>query len=419
MSRLLQFAVYLTGLMLLAAPRLEAGSTYKILHVFKGKPDGGGVFAGLSTDTTGNLYGTTWAGGAYGYGTVFRLAPGSNGQWTETILHNFCKDFPHCTDGDLPMDGVVVDSAGNLYGAATAVTFELSPDPLSPIWVYRVLCDCGVPSAINNSSDIYGIGGPGKHGDGDVMQMIPPESGDGAWTTKALYSFCSQRPGCRDGEPPEWNVTFDSAGNLYGTTELGGNAAPFCSGSGGCGVAYQLQSLGGGKWQYHVLHRFAAFPLDGQLPYSGVVVDGSGNVYGTTIEGGSTRNNTVCLEGCGTVFRLTKQADGQWKETILYNFPNYVSNGDGPIGGLVLDPAGNLYGTTSAGGDPVCQCGVVFKMSPGAGGKWTYSVLHRFTGKDGWSPQASLIFDKGYKHLYGTTIEGGPGGYGVVFEITP
>jgi uncharacterized repeat protein (TIGR03803 family) len=409
-----QVAVCLAGLVLAAPPHLEAGGSYKILHAFGGQPDGGGVFAGLAIDGAGNLYGTTWAGGAYGYGTVFELSPESGGKWTETILHSFCKNFPHCTDGAASFNGVILDSAGNLYGTSNIATFKMTRGTGG--WVFLVLCDCITPSVFDAAGNLYGIGGPGTYNAGAVAELSPLADG---WKENLLYSFCSQRPGCRDGEPPEWNVTFDSAGNLYGTTELGGNAAPFCSGSGGCGVAYQLQSLGGGKWQYHVLHRFAAFPLDGQLPYSGVVVDGSGNVYGTTIEGGSTRNNTVCLEGCGTVFKLTKQADGQWKETILYNFPNYVSNGDGPIGGLVLDPAGNLYGTTSAGGDPVCQCGVVFKMSPGAGGKWTYSVLHRFTGKDGWSPQASLIFDKGYKHLYGTTIEGGPGGYGVVFEITP
>jgi uncharacterized repeat protein (TIGR03803 family) len=407
------FGLLLIATILAAGSYADARDDYKVLHSFGKGQDGAGVFAGVVLDDQGRLYGATTGGGAYGHGTVFRLAPGLRGKWTESILHSFCS-VTDCKDGASPSGVLVFDSEGNLYGGSNIATFEMIRK--ADGWAFHVLCDCITPSVFDAAGNLYGIGGPGTYNAGAVAELSPLADG---WKENLLYSFCSQRPGCRDGEPPEWNVTFDSAGNLYGTTELGGNAAPFCSGSGGCGVAYQLQSLGGGKWQYHVLHRFAAFPLDGQLPYSGVVVDGSGNVYGTTIEGGSTRNNTVCLEGCGTVFKLTKQADGQWKETILYNFPNYVSNGDGPIGGLVLDPAGNLYGTTSAGGDPVCQCGVVFKMSPGAGGKWTYSVLHRFTGKDGWSPQASLIFDKGYKHLYGTTIEGGPGGYGVVFEITP
>jgi uncharacterized repeat protein (TIGR03803 family) len=415
-SAIVRLAVF--GLTILMATSAEGASKYRVLHAFTGTPDGGGVLAGVAVDGKSSLYGTTWAGGAYGEGTVFELIPSSGGKWTETILYSFCAK-PRCTDGDLPMDGVVLDAAGNLFGAATAVTFELSPDSLSTTWIYRVLCDCGVPSAVDKADNLYGIGGPGRYGDGDVMQMVPSFAADGNWTAKPLYSFCSQRPGCRDGEPPEWGLAWDAKGNLYGTTELGGNGYPACSGSGGCGVGYQMEAVGDGKWTYHVLHRFAAFNNDGQLPYSGVVVDAAGNVYGTTIEGGSTRNNNVCREGCGTVYKLTPQSNGRWKETVLYDFPKFASDGNGPVGGLVLDLAGNIYGTTSAGGDATCQCGVVFKLTPQANGKWKYAVLHRFKGTDGWSPQASLTFDKNYKHLYGTTVEGGKGGYGVVFEITP
>jgi uncharacterized repeat protein (TIGR03803 family) len=175
-------------------------------------------------------------------------------------------------------------------------------------------------------------------------------------------------------------------------------------------VAYQLESLGGGKWKYHVLHRFAAFPNDGQLPFAGLVADSNGNVYGTTLQDGGS--------GDGTVFELSPQADGRWKETILYNFPR-ASDGGAPVGGLVFDQAGSLYGTTSAAGDPVCNCGTVFKLTRGAKGTWHYTVLHRFKGKDGNGPGSNLIFDKSYKHLYGTTAAGGAGGYGVVYEITP
>jgi len=390
--------------MFVAAPRLEAGSNYKILHAFTGKPDGGGVYAGVAIDDGGNLYGTTSGGGAYGYGTAFRLTPDPLGKWTETILHSFCKNYPHCKDGAIPSTTLVLDRAGNLFGTSNTATFEMSKG--TDGWIFNILCDCIVPSVFDEASNLYGIGGPGKHNAGAVAELSHVSDG---WKETLLYSFCSQQPGCRDGEPPEWNVTLDAAGNLYGTTELGGNGYPACHGSGGCGVAYQLQSLGGGKWQYHVLHRFAAFPLDGQLPYSGVTVDGSGNVYGTTLQGGIG----------GTVYRLSPQQEGRWKETILYNFPNTQTNGGGPVGGLVFDRSGNLYGTTSGGGDTGCSCGVVFKLTPGSNGKWTYTVLHRFTGNDGWSPQATLIFDTDYKHLYGTTAEGGPGGYGVAFQLTP
>jgi uncharacterized repeat protein (TIGR03803 family) len=379
-----------------------AGSNYKILHAFQGKPDGGGVFAGLAIDTAGNLYGKTSGGGAYGYGTVFELIR-SDGRWTESILRSFCAK-PQCRNGASGLGGLILDSTGNIYGTSNTATFEMNRKAGG--WTFLVLCDCITPSLFDAGGNLYGIGGPGAHHAGAVAELSPISDG---WKETLLYSFCSQRPGCRDGEPPEWNVTLDSAGNLYGTTELGGNGYPACPGSGGCGVAYQLQSLGDGKWQHHVLHRFAAFPLDGQLPYSGVIVDGAGNVYGTTLQGGIG----------GTVYRLSPAQDGRWKETILYNFPNAQTDGGGPVGGLVLDRAGNLYGTTSGGGDANCSCGVVFKLAHGSNGKWTYTVLHRFTGKDGWSPQANLIFDQDYQHLYGTTVEGGPGGYGVVFEITP
>jgi uncharacterized repeat protein (TIGR03803 family) len=400
---------------LLLVPAAWAVGKYKVLHAFTGKPDGGGVYAGVVIDAKGNLYGKTSGGGAYGYGTVFELTPGSGGKWTETILHNFCS-LPHCDDGAASFSGLILGATGDLFGTSNTATFEMTPG--SGGWTFSILCDCIVPSVFDAAGNLYGIGGPGEHNAGAVVELMSPSTGNGSSSEKVLYSFCSQPPQCRDGEPPEWGLAWDAMGNLYGTTELGGNGYPACPGSGGCGVAYQLSPGKDGQWKHHTLHRFAAFRSDGELPLSGVVIDGSGNVYGTTVEGGRTRNNNVCPVGCGTVYKLTPESNGQWKETILHDFPNSARDGNGPVGGLVFDNAGNLYGTTSGGGDPVCQCGVIFKMIPSSNGKWSYTVLHRFTGKDGWSPQASLILDKNYKHLYGTTVEGGPGGAGVVFEIT-
>jgi uncharacterized repeat protein (TIGR03803 family) len=137
-------------------------------------------------------------------------------------------------------------------------------------------------------------------------------------------------------------------------------------------------------------------------------MDAAGHLFGTTLQGGHD----------GTVFELSRQPNGRWKETILYDFPNARHNGGAPGAGVVMDPAGNLYGTTTAGGDATCSCGVVFKMTHNPGDTWTYSVLHRFKGTDGWSPQAPLVIDK-KGHLYGTTVSGGPGGKGVVFKVTP
>jgi uncharacterized repeat protein (TIGR03803 family) len=380
---------------------LEAGSRYKILHAFSGKPDGGGVYAGLAIDNQGSLYGTTCCGGAYGYGTVFELTPSSGGKWTETILHNFCKDFPRCKDGALPSTTPVLDSAGNVYGTSNSATFEMKRK--ADGWSFLVLCDCVTPSVFDAAGNLYGIGGPGTHNAGAVAELSPGADG---WKETLLYSFCSWPPNCRDGEPPEWGLSWDAAGNLYGTTEFGGDhGAPECNPN--CGVVYQLQALGGGDWKYHRIHSFAASANDGVLPQYGVTVDPKGNVYGTTLYSVSTS---------GTVYELSPQQDGQWKETILYNFPNPEKYGGAPAGGVTFDNLGNLYGTASAGGDPNCDCGVVFKMTPQANGKWSYTVLHRFQGTDGVGPGYNLIFDKDYKHLYGTTVEGG---YGVVYEITP
>jgi uncharacterized repeat protein (TIGR03803 family) len=213
---------------------------------------------------------------------------------------------------------------------------------------------------------------------------------------------------CANGDVPDSTFSWDANGNLYGTTQWGGNYPPKCPTSAGCGVAFQLARQAGGGWKYHVLHRFAAFSGDGQLPVSGLTPDREGNnIYGTTLQGGNS----------GTVFQLSRQKNGQWKETVLYDFPNAAKNGGSP-GGLAAGKAGVLYGAASGGGDPTCQCGVIFKMTLGSQRKWTYTVLHRFTGKDGALPGASLILDaKG--NIYGTTVAGGAGGYGVVFEITP
>jgi uncharacterized repeat protein (TIGR03803 family) len=205
-------------------------------------------------------------------------------------------------------------------------------------------------------------------------------------------------------------LTWDTEGNLYGTTDGGG--------TGNLGVAFELEHTQTG-WKEHVLHNFPAYSGDGYPPSSGLILDSAGNLYGTTLKGGSKRCDGG---GCGTVFRLTRDTDGRWKEIVLYNFPN-LKDGAGPAGGLAIDQAGNLYGTSGGGIGPCGGggCGVVFKMTPPAPastGKWTSTVLHRFTGPDGALPVAGpTLDDKG--NLYGTTSTGGANGAGVVFEITP
>jgi len=160
----------------------------------------------------------------------------------------------------------------------------------------------------------------------------------------------------------------------------------------------------------NLLHSFDNNGTDGYTPGNGaLIMDGSGSLYGTTEVGGSTR--------WGTVFRLTPGTDGHWKETILHGFKNGPSGGY-PSGGVVMDKAGNLYGTASDGGDPTCGCGVIYKVSPGPTGKWKYTVLHTFYGYDGAIPVGNLVLDKA-GNLYGGTVLGGTTGNGVIFELTP
>jgi uncharacterized repeat protein (TIGR03803 family) len=256
---------------------------------------------------------------------------------------------------------------------------------------------------LDAAGNLYGGFGVGKEYYGAVGELSPGTHG---WEEKNLYDFCLHPDDslCQGGYLPGYRLAWDAEGNLYGVTLAGGVTRG--------GVAYQLERTTDG-WKEHVLLNFR--PSVGYFPYAGPVVDQAGNVYGTTLQGGG---GAGCgPTGCGTVYKLSKSKDGQWAETILYNFSYYPKNGGGPAAPVMLDKRGNIYGTTSGGGDPTCSCGVVFRLTPDGGGKWTYEILHRFTGKDGWVPQAGVIMDdKG--NLYGTTTEGGRGGDGVVFEIT-
>jgi uncharacterized repeat protein (TIGR03803 family) len=227
-----------------------------------------------------------------------------------------------------------------------------------------------------------------------------------AQTETVIYSFVA--PG-HDGHTPYAAVVFDSAGNLYGTTYLGGTH--------NFGTVYELSPVSGGGWVETVLHSFTG-GLDGGNPQAPLILDASGNLYGTTILGGSSSQ--------GTVFELSPVTGGGWHETVLHSFSNGL-DGANPTGALVFDSAGNLYGTVGSGG--IDNHGIVFEMSPPAsGGTWHFSILHSFTGgTDGRVPFANLIFDSA-GNIYGTTAYGGNSadcvprglnGCGVAYELSP
>jgi uncharacterized repeat protein (TIGR03803 family) len=209
-----------------------------------------------------------------------------------------------------------------------------------------------------------------------------------------------------DGANPEAGLIADGHGNLYGTTELGG--------ANDAGTVFGLSPGEGGSWTETVLHNFDH--QDGSAPVASLIFDAAGNLYGTTIGGGT--------HGYGTVFELSPNGSGGWTETVLHSFDNFGGDGNTPIAGLIRDAAGNLYGTTEAGGTAAfgCDtgCGTVFKLSPNGSGGWSETVLHRFDGDDGAKPFGGVIFD-GTGNLYGTTSEGGRFGsrFGAVFQLSP
>jgi uncharacterized repeat protein (TIGR03803 family) len=226
---------------------------------------------------------------------------------------------------------------------------------------------------------------------GTVLASGPKES--------VLHAF--RDPNNTDGLAPYGRLISDAAGNLYGTTTDGGFSFD--------GIVFELTKLGGGAgWSETILYNFADGG-DGFEPYGGLIFDSAGNLYGTTYRGGTSDD--------GTVYQLTPptQQGGAWTETILYSFSG-GADGNGPQGDLIFDAAGNLYGTTDNGGSP--GNGIVFQLTPGQGGIWTETILHRFTSNEGTSPRAALIFDsKG--SLYGTLANDGQFGAGGVFRLKP
>lgn len=376
-----------------------------------GGDDGG---TSLVRDAAGNLYGVTNFGGIYQCGiytcgTVFELSPAAGGGWTETILHNFGNG----TDGSDPQ-GLMMDAAGNLYGLTDegglhgfGIAYELSPSQGG--WTETVLYNFssggygnfGSYSLVQDATgNLYGtIFSGGTYGAGLVFELSPNAGGE--WTETVLHNFGNGS----DGQYPEAGVIMDAAGNLYGVTYQGGT---YCSALSGCGTVYEV-SPGEGGWTESVLHNFDE--NDGLHPWATLIMDASGNLYGTTNQGGSN-----CAPfGCGTVFELSPGEGGVWSETVLLSF-NGASDGWSPQAPLIRDAAGNLYGTTFYGGTNLY--GTVFKLSP-HGGAWTETVLYDFgSGNDGGELSGGVVMDRA-GDLYGTTGYGGTYNYGTVFELTP
>jgi len=405
----------------------------RVLHYFRlGKKGGTSPAAGLIFDAAGNLYGTTVGGGVYETGIAFKLSPGANGMWSETVLHTFGEG----NDGYKPYAGLISDAAGNLYGTTSfggshcgstgcGIVFQLTP-VAGGSWSESVLYsfndtnnDGNAPYAgliFDAVGNLYGTtAGGGVYNDGTVFELSP--GGNGTWNETVLYSFGKDK----DGNTSYASLIFDAVGNLYGTTAGGG--------ADDNGTVFELSPGANGMWTETVLHSFRKGD-DGNTPYAGLVLDAAGNLYGTTVNGGRFPHSCINGKGCGTVFEVAAGTNGVWKETVLHRFDANNGDGSNPYGGLIFDATGNLYGTTISGGvhhKKKCSgfsrqslgCGTVFELTRGANGKWNENVLKTFGGGiNGSDPAASLIFDAA-GNLYGTTTYLGRGAGGTVFEVAP
>ena len=404
------------------ATEARAASAERVLHSFN-CADGNEPIASLIFDSAGNLYGTTLHGGAYGWGSVFELTPTARGKWIEKVLHSFNVNVG---DGVYPFSSLTLDSAGNLYGTAYSsegpgygAVFELSRtvDAQGEIsWSESILhrfngTDGDHPATrliFDASGNLYGTTSFGGAYDSGIVFELKAAA-HGVWTETVLHTF---NAGLGLGPyEPDGDLVFDSVGNLYGTTLEGG------PGGGSGGTVFELKHNASGKWKVKTLHSFIDNGRDGYSPLAGLLFDTRGGLYGTTGLGGAYNY--------GTVFKLVHNANGTWTEKILHSFNNNGIDGAYKVSGLIRDAAGNLYDTTDQGGDPQTGCfgngcGTVFKLKPGAKGSWNETILHSFrdNGRDGTIPDASLILDQA-GNLYGTTSGGGTDNCGTVFEVTP
>jgi uncharacterized repeat protein (TIGR03803 family) len=362
MSRVIQLAVALASLCGGAA---AFGETFTTLYDFGGvRGDGEDPQSGVVFDRSGNLWGfASLGGGRNGTGTIFELIPpiGGVGPWTEVTVHRF-QDTP---DGDTPESRPVVTPGGVLHGTTY-------------------------------------LGGANRTG--TAFQAIPPTTPDAPWIVRVIHDF---GVAAGDGQHPNASLLFAN-GVFYGVTQDGGAT--------GRGTVFSLSppAQPGGDWTETILYSFRAVP-DAAFPSSELALDADGNLYGNALQGG--------VNNLGAVYRLAPPAvpGGRWTESVIHSFNG--TDGTLPIGRLIFDDEGALYGTTSGGG--AREGGTVFRIDPPAvpGDPWTQEVLFAFSGgRDGGSPDAGVTMDR-QGRLFGVTENGGNGvpipSGGVVFVLEP
>jgi uncharacterized repeat protein (TIGR03803 family) len=399
--------VLFTALALFAQP--ASAQTESVLYTFLNSSGvGGGPYTGLIADSAGNLYGA--ARNDTQTGVAYELIPSSGGGWTLKILHEFTT-----SDGGNPSTGFTMDTAGNLYGAdlnggnGYGAIFELKQISTGA-WKVKILykfvnngTDGHYPGAtltMDAAGNLYGTTQEGGLKNVGVVFELTPYAGGRGWSEKVLYSLPYKQKHWSDLNFP---VTLDSAGNLYGVTNTGGAYDG--------GYVFKLSPTSKGPWTLTTLYSFGLYPPGPAAPWSGVVFDSAGNLYGVTAGGGTG--------GVGTVYQLSPSSSsgGVWTERDIVEFPSSCSPTCKPESGITIDSAGNIFGTGIGG---AFSFGSAYEVSPNGDGTWTLTDLHDFgSGTDGAYPGSGVLLDLSGK-LYGTTTEGGgTKGRGTVFEITP
>jgi uncharacterized repeat protein (TIGR03803 family) len=372
-----------------------------VLHNFDPYTTGGiNPAGGLFLDSAGNFYGTGLDG------TLFEFSPNGSGSWNYKML---CKCSATYGYGSL-----VMDKSGNLYGSTFwGQIYRYSPGGSSG-WVATRLHAFSGPSGsgpspltIDANGNLYGVyGAGGAHGKGFIFKLA--QQSTGAWALTHLHDF-SGADGAAYAEDNAYTLLggliMDHFGHLFGTANQGGMSTKCAS---GCGTVFEMVN-NSGKWTYKVLHSFNR--SDGMNPDAPLLLDGAGNLYGTTTSGGT--------RGAGVVFRIAANTSNT---TVLYNFTNMNGDGAYPNSALVIDRAGNIFGTTEAGGgSSICTvendngCGTLFRLTP-SGGAYQKSTLVRFSGKQngGFPGGVSIGLDR---NLYGIAEVGGSTNKGLFFEI--
>jgi uncharacterized repeat protein (TIGR03803 family) len=367
--------------------------TFSTVYNFTGGNDGANPVTGLMVNARGDFFGTASSGGASGLGVVFQFA--ANG--TETVLHSFAGG----ADGATPNGGVIQNKKGDLFGTTTSGGASGAGTVYSVVGTTETVLysfaggpeDGADPQAgliMDSAGNLYGTtSAGGTSGNGTVFELIAPQTANGQWTETVLYSFGTGT----DGATPVGGLIFDKAGNLYGTTSLGGIA--------GDGTVFQLKP--GTPWTENILYNFQN-GQDGSTPYAGLISDTKGNLYGAATDGGTN--------GGGTVFELSP-SNGSWNFSVLTSIPGWGISGT--FRDLMREGSGTIYATTHC--DGANNAGTIYKLTPSRSG-WSYTLLYTFTGgSDGLYSISNLVLRGG--KLYGTTIDGGSDNAGTIYALMP